>query len=83
MKDLDTIHATNLVEATKQIRELIKDNIFKNTDIIKKTAEKMQSQFTKIQKVFIEKMKATDKAYDMFVANFEQNEENFRNGYGS
>lgn len=80
MKDLDTNHATNLVEATKQIRELIKDNIFKNTDIIKKTAEKMQSQFTKIQKVFIEKMKATDKAYDMFVANFEQNEENFRNG---
>lgn len=59
------------------------DNIFKNTDIIKKTAEKMQSQFTKIQKVFIEKMKATDKAYDVFVANFEQNEENFRNGEGS
>ena len=28
-------------------------------------------------------MKATDKAYDVFVANFEQNEENFRNGEGS
>ncbi len=28
-------------------------------------------------------MKLTDKAYDIFIANFEVNEENFRNGEGS
>ena len=83
LKDLDTTHARTLSDTTLQIRELIKENIFKNSDTIKKTAEKLQSQFTKIQKIFLEKMKATDKAYDIFLASFEVNEENFRNGEGS
>jgi tRNA U34 5-carboxymethylaminomethyl modifying enzyme MnmG/GidA len=80
---LDTTHATNLVESTKQIKDLIKENLFKNTDMIKKIGEKMQTQFMKIQKTFAEKMKATDKAYDVLVSNFEHNEDNFRNGEGS
>jgi hypothetical protein len=83
LKDLDVTHANNLAETTKQIKDLIKDNIFKNTEVIKKIAEKMQSTFNKQQKVYLEKMKLTDKAYANFVANFEQNEENFRNGEGS
>jgi len=47
LKDLDVTHANNLSETTKSIKALIISNIAKNTDLIKKTAEKMQSQFAK------------------------------------
>ena len=40
LKDLDVSHATNLAETTKAVKELIKDNIGKNTELIKKIAEK-------------------------------------------
>jgi hypothetical protein len=40
LKDLDLSHANNLAETTKSVKELIKDNIGKNTELIKKTAEK-------------------------------------------
>lgn len=80
---MDTGHAKSLADTTQMLKELIKENIFKNSDIIKKTAEKLQSQFVKVQKVFLEKMKMTDKAYEIFIGSFEVNEENFRNGEGS
>jgi hypothetical protein len=44
---LDITHATNLAESTKLIKELIKENIHKNTDLVKKTAEKQQVLFNK------------------------------------
>lgn len=83
MKDLDTTHAANLSEGTKNIKELIKSNIQKNTELTKKTAEKLQGQFNKQLKAYNEKDKKVDKAYSIFVNNFNQNEEHFRNGEGS
>jgi len=47
LKDLDVTHASNLLEATQQMKELIKQNIQKNTELLKKTAEKIQVAFNK------------------------------------
>jgi hypothetical protein len=46
--DLDTGHAKSLADTTQMLKELIKENIFKNSDLIKKTAEKLHSQFVKV-----------------------------------
>jgi len=43
LKELDVTHANNISETTKTLRELIKTNILKNTEVIKKTAEKLQT----------------------------------------
>jgi hypothetical protein len=40
LKDLDVSHANNLAETTKIVKEMIKENLGKYTDLIKKTAEK-------------------------------------------
>ena len=56
-------HANNLAETTKVMRELIKDNIGKNTDLLKKTAEKQQVTFKKILKIYIDKCEKADKAF--------------------
>ena len=59
LKDLDVTHANNIADTTVQIKELIKVNISKNTEMIKKTAEKLQSAFNKQNKSFNDKMKKT------------------------
>ena len=56
-------HANNLAETTKVMRELIKDNIGKNTDLLKKTAEKQQVTFKKIIKIYIDQCEKADKAF--------------------
>ena len=63
LKDFDVSHANNLAETTKVMRELIKDNIGKNTDLLKKTAEKQQVTFKKILKNYIDKCEKADKAF--------------------
>lgn len=80
LKDLDTTHATSIGENATKIRELIKTNIGKNSDLIKQTAEKLQKQFKKQNKAFKEKQKLVDKAYIMLLSHFEKSEDNFRNG---
>ena len=45
LKELDVSHATNLSETSKQIRDLIKSNISKNSELVKKTAEKLLIPF--------------------------------------
>ena len=80
LKELDVSHATNLSETSKQIRDLIKSNISKNSELVKKTAEKLLIPFQKQSKLYIELIKKTDKAYGKFVQKFSQNEESFRSG---
>jgi len=41
LKDLDTSNATSIGENAGKIRELIKVNINKNSELIKQTAEKL------------------------------------------
>ena len=67
LKELDVSHATNLSETSKQIRDLIKSNISKNSELVKKTAEKLLIPFQKQSKLYIELIKKTDKAYGKFV----------------
>jgi hypothetical protein len=76
-------HANNLAEATKAVRELIKDNIGKNTELLKKTAEKQQVTFKKILKIYIDQCERADKAFITLSNHFKQNEENFRQGEDS
>ena len=45
------------------MRELIKDNIGKNTEMLKKTAEKQQVTFKKILKIYIDQCEKADKAF--------------------
>jgi F0F1-type ATP synthase membrane subunit b/b' len=80
VKDLDVNQATSLADTTKQVRELVKTNIARNSDLVKKTAEKMNSQFKKQSKAMTETMKDADKAYDRFVRKFNNNEDSFRSG---
>lgn len=80
VKDLDVNQATSLADTTKQVRELIKTNIGRNSELVKKTADKMHSQFKKQHKLLAEVMKETDKAYDRFVRKFNNNEDSFRSG---
>jgi len=63
LKDLDVTHANRLTETTTKTRELIRGNISKNSDAVKKITEKLQSQFQKAQKIFNEGVKRTEKAY--------------------
>ncbi len=83
LKDLDVSHANNLAETTKIVKEMIKENLGKYTDLIKKTAEKQQVTFKKLQKAYTDKSERADKAYLNLINNFDKNEDNFRKGEGS
>jgi gas vesicle protein len=52
LKDLDVNHANKLSETAASVRELIKSNISKNKETVKKVAEKLQVQFDKAAKIF-------------------------------
>lgn len=64
-------HANNLAETTKSVKDLIKDNIGKNTELIKKTAEKQQVTFKKIQKSYIDRCEKAEKAFNNLTRHFE------------
>jgi hypothetical protein len=64
-------HANNLAETTKALRELIKDNIGKNTELLKKTAEKQQVTFKKTLKTYIDRCEKADKAFINLTNHFE------------
>jgi len=83
LKDLDVNHANKLSETAASVRELIKTNISKNKETVKKVAEKLQVQFDKAAKVFYEGVKKTEKAYIKLIQKFSQTEESFRNGESS
>ena len=40
IKDLDTVYADSLVTLTKKLKELVKTNLQKNTDVFKKVVNK-------------------------------------------
>lgn len=53
------------------MREFIKVSIAKNTELVKKTAEKLQIQFNKQHKQYKEKTKQVGKAYEQLCRTFE------------
>ena len=64
-------HANNLAETTKAVRELIKENIGKNTDLLKKTVERQQVTFKKIMKIYIDRCEKADKAFISLTNHFQ------------
>ena len=83
LKELDVSHATKLAETSKQMKDLVINSIGQNTELVKKTAEKLKLQFKKQVKQFNLTSKQTDTAFNAYVAHFELDEESFRQGEAS
>ena len=52
LKELDVSHANKLSETATSVKDLIKKNISKNRENVKKVAEKLHVQFDKATKIF-------------------------------
>ena len=63
LKDLDINHAYALVEMTKKLKELVKTNLQRTTDQLKKTVDSLHSDFIKKTKKFNETKKEAEKLY--------------------